>query len=172
MRDLTDKFAVTSQTCALCHGAVELCHADRFLKAAECERAAVIKAVQCFNRILGDKGIVGSVTIVAGCHILMRRAIPAVKFLAHDVTVGARAGIVHKVRVSLGIDKSERAKRNGSAEERGNHERDRERRQQCPDTLPKRRETIHTRDRQYKDGWRNGSDMLIPDASGGLPGTT
>src|SRR4029078_1179434 len=93
MRDLTDEFAMTGQARVLCNAAIEGGYANGFLKSAKGEGAAVIESVQGFNCILGKEGIVRRVTIVAGRHGVMRRAAPAVKFVAHDVAIRARAGI-------------------------------------------------------------------------------
>lgn len=144
MRDLADEFAMTGQTRMLCHAAIECRNANGFGKSAEGERAAVIEPIQGFDRVCGDERIVGRVTVVTGCHGVMRRAIPAVKLVSHNVTIGARIRVIHKVRITLGVGKGERRQGNRRAENNGDCQCDWKRGEKRQGAMPKRRKTIHT----------------------------
>ena len=75
------------------------------LVAASREEKRMPEAVGCFYRVLGHE-IRRRVTAIARRNRAVRRLYPAVKLLAHDVTVRAGGGIVGQVRPAFGIGKS------------------------------------------------------------------
>src|SRR5688572_1780779 len=84
------------------------------------------KAVFGFGKILGNEPG-RSVTIIAGGHGTMAGFDPGIEMILHDVTIGAGARIVAKVRPALGVDKRvpSESRRRAEAERRGDGEQSR-----------------------------------------------
>jgi len=85
--------AVTSHAVVTGDLRIEIMDADRFVEPARGERRAVIPAVDGFGCVFSDK-IMRRMAIVAGGGPVMRRPVPPVVLVAHDMTIVAGAGIV------------------------------------------------------------------------------
>jgi hypothetical protein len=79
------------------------------------EIEGVPESVIRLDRVFSDD-VMRSVTVVAGCGVVMARLDPSIVLLAHDVTVDAGGGIVRQVRVSFGIDERISTDANDEAE--------------------------------------------------------
>src|SRR5512135_3634202 len=97
------QIGMAGQTGVLSHGPIERHDADRLRDLARGESVTMPEPVQGLDSILGDDIVVRGVAIIAGSHVLVTAAIPAVIKLSHDMTVRAGLRIVSQIRETLRI---------------------------------------------------------------------
>lgn len=93
-------------------------HLDGFMKPAGGKGQRMIESIDGLGCIFAYK-IVGSVTIVAHRHGMMRRLGPPIELRVHNVTVGTRLGIVRQIGCALSKNESESAQADCTAEPDG-----------------------------------------------------
>ena len=77
---------------------------NRLVKSAKRKIIRMPEAVRCFGVIFADS-IGRRVAVVAGRNGMMARFLPAVILFPHDMTVGARTGIIAQIRITFGVNK-------------------------------------------------------------------
>ena len=101
-RDRFDHRLMTITARFLGHLPVTLGYLDRLVERVGSEIIRMPKAVRGLCVIFPDE-IMRRVAIVAGRNGVMARFLPAVVLLVHYVTIGARAGVVAQIGISLRI---------------------------------------------------------------------
>jgi hypothetical protein len=82
---------------------IEIVYLDWFFKISGRERRTVIPSIDRLRGVFARR-IVRRVAIVTGCDPVMRRPVPPVELLAHDMTIRARFRIIQKIGVAFCIE--------------------------------------------------------------------
>lgn len=109
MLDCADRRCMTIFAVLLGDSGIKLSNMDVFRIVVKCEGKAVVETVDAFDDPL-VKIAVGSVTVIARRHRLVRRVAPPIELLAHDMAVHAGVWIIREVGEAFGVNKGEGAK--------------------------------------------------------------
>lgn len=99
------QLSMTAQAVLLQDLAVGGTYFYRFVKILECEFARVVESILGFDHVPPRKRS-RQMAVVAHCDSVVAPLLPAVKLLAHDMTVDADIWVVRKIGTPLGIIES------------------------------------------------------------------
>jgi len=119
---LVDEFGVALQARILRHASIPGLDLNRVVVVIECKGQGMKEPVVGLGRPFSDE-VVGQMAIVADGNTLMRRFLPRIEMILHDMAIGARLRVIAEVAGALSVTEREYAKaEQNAAHDTGYHQ--------------------------------------------------